>query len=178
MVSRDDLRVRYRRDELDLEDLEGEGRFLWRLEPDPLQGVAAVRQILAEETLDGRSLWVDFNWLGEPALEVALQQRARLAGLVESYPLVVATGVVEPELPQWPAEDVQRRLLESRHCIIRYARQGLLLSRVVVARSCGFPGQDPILVGGHQGRRVSVLVRSQVRGEAGAAPVCHDRCPA
>ena len=93
--------------------------------------MAAVRQLLAEEALAGRSLWVVLDWLREPELEVALRQQAQLAALVAAAPLVVATGVIEPEMADWPGADAQWRLLESLRGVVRYSRRGLLLSRVV-----------------------------------------------
>jgi excisionase family DNA binding protein len=131
VLSREGLREGLRRDGLDIDRLEGAGRFRWCPEGDPGRGVAAVRQLLAEETPAGRSMWVVLDWLGEPELEVALRQQEQLADLVAAAPLVVATGVVEPEMADWPGADAQWRLLEALRGVVRYSRRGLLLSRVV-----------------------------------------------
>ena len=131
VLSREGLREGLRRDGLDIERLEAGHRFRWCPEGDPERGVAAVRQLLAEEAPAGRSTWVVLDWLGEPELEVALRQQEQLADLVAAAPLVVATGVVEPEMADWPGADAQWRLLESLRGVIRYSRRGLLLSRVV-----------------------------------------------
>ena len=116
---------------MDIERLEAGHRFRWCPEGDLGRGVAAVRQLLAEEAPAGRSMWVVLDWLGEPELEVALRQQEQLADLVAAAPLVVATGVVEPEMADWPGADAQWRLLEALRGVIRYNRRGLLLSRVV-----------------------------------------------
>jgi excisionase family DNA binding protein len=131
VLSRDGLREGFQRAGLDVDRLEGAGRFRWCPEGDLGRGVGVVRQLLAEEAPAGRSMWVGLDWLGEPALELALRQQEQLANLVASSPLVVATGVVEPEIEEWPGADAQWRLLESLRGVIRYGRRGLLLSRVV-----------------------------------------------
>jgi hypothetical protein len=130
VLSREGLREGLRRDGLDIERLEAGHRFRWCPEGDLGRGVAAVRQLLAEEAPAGRSLWVVLDWLGEPELELALRQQEQLADLVAAAPLVVATGVVEPEMADWPGADAQWRLLESLRGVVRYNRRGLLLSRV------------------------------------------------
>jgi len=65
-------------------------------------------------------------------MEVKLRQQATLAALIATHPrLVVSTGVVEPEPDAWPPLREQWQLLGSLQGLIRLARSGLLLSRVV-----------------------------------------------
>jgi hypothetical protein len=60
-----------------------------------------------------------------------LQQHAELAALVAAHPLAVMNGMIEPAVQEWPAAELQWQLLGSLRGVIRYARTGLLLSRVV-----------------------------------------------
>jgi excisionase family DNA binding protein len=131
VASRDELRVGFRRDGLEIDRLEAAGRFRWCPEGDPAGEVASLRHLLTEEVPTGRPVWAGFNWLGDVELEDALRQQAELAELVATFPLAVMTGVVEPAVQDWPGAELQWRLLGSLRGVIRYSPTGLLLSRVV-----------------------------------------------
>ncbi len=87
MAPREELRAGFRREGLEIERLEGAGRFRWCPAGDPAGAVASLRHLLSEEGSAGRPVWVVFDWLGEPELDAALRQQAELADLVATYPL-------------------------------------------------------------------------------------------
>ena len=117
---------------LDTERLEAMDRFRWCPAADPDAGVTSLRQLLVVEARDGgRPVWATFNWGTGIALDAALRQQVTLADLVAAHPLVVMTGVVEPAVEAWPGAEWQWRLLRSLRGVVRYARSGLMLSRVV-----------------------------------------------
>ena len=125
------LRAEFRRHGLDIDRLEATDRFRWCAETEPVGGAATLRQLLVEESETGRVLWAGFNWGRGVDLRMALRQQAELAALVAGHPLVVATGVVEPARETWPTAQQQWQLLGSLRGVIRFARTGLMLSRVV-----------------------------------------------
>jgi excisionase family DNA binding protein len=126
------LAQQVRRHGLDAERLEVMGRFRWCPAADPDAGVASLRQLLTEELGNGvRSVWATFDWEKGVGMDAALRQQAALAELVAASPLVVMTGVVEPAVEEWPRAELQWRLLGSLRGVVRFARAGLLLSRVV-----------------------------------------------
>jgi excisionase family DNA binding protein len=133
ITPRDALRARLRRNGLEIDRLEVEERFRWCPAHDPIAAVTSLRQLLDDEASAGRPLWVAFDWLGRPGLDAALRQQAELATLVAKYPLVIATSLIEPAVEEWPGAELQWRLLGSLRGVIRYARTGLLLCRVVAS---------------------------------------------
>jgi hypothetical protein len=130
MTSRRTLSAVYRNYGLDAAHLETMGRLQWCPLDAPEEAIRVLRQVLAEAG-DGRPLWVNVNWTEAITLETALRQQADLAKLVATHPLVVATGVVEPAAETWPPPQQQWQLLGSLRGVIRFARAGLMLSRVM-----------------------------------------------
>ena len=127
----DELRADLRRNGLDIDRLEAEGRFRWSAEVDPAAGrVAALRGLLADEAAAGRSVWVSFEWTEQVDLETALRQQEELAALVDASQLVVETAALEEVADEW-APTAQRWARRTHRGQIRIARDGLLLSRVV-----------------------------------------------
>lgn len=119
---------------LDVARLERRGALLWRPVSSLEDGVRAVEQIVMDERGD-EPIWAAFDWPSVGDMEAKLAQQARLAHLIETYPrLVVSTVVVEPEPEAWPPLAEQWQLLGSLRGLIRFARSGLLLSRIVTAR--------------------------------------------
>jgi excisionase family DNA binding protein len=115
-----------------VERLEKLGQLRWQPATDVEAGVAALERILAEEETAEQTIWAIMNWPGVEDMPAGLRQQARLATLITAHPrLVVATGVVEPEPTAWPPLKQQWQLLSNLRGLIRIARAGLLLSRVV-----------------------------------------------
>ena len=132
VASRRALAQQLRHFGLDPEQLEVMGRFRWCPAADSDAGVASLRQLLGEETGEGRRpVWATFDWAMGVELGAAVRQHAALAELVTAYPLVVTTGVVEPAVEEWPTAEQQWQLLGSLQGVVRFARTGLMLSRVV-----------------------------------------------
>ena len=127
----EDLRGGLRRHRLDVDRLEAEGRLRWSPEVDPVAGrAAALRTLLDEEQTGDRVVWVSFNWTKQVDLQTALRQQARIAALVDANRLVVKSTVLEAIADGWsPAEF--RQAQRSHRGLIRVARDGLLLTRVV-----------------------------------------------
>jgi excisionase family DNA binding protein len=96
----------------------------------PEEALGVLRHVLTAAE-DERPFWVNLNWTDTITLEMALEQQAALSELVATHPLVMATGVVEPAAETWPPAEQQWQLLGSLRGVIRFARAGLMLSRVV-----------------------------------------------
>ena len=124
------LAAAYRRHGLEVERLESTNRLQWCPLAAPEEAVPELRKLLFENMYGEEPIWVNINWTEAIPVETALQQQTELAELVARYPLVVATGVVEPAAETWPPPEQQWRLLGSLRGVIRYARAGLMLSRV------------------------------------------------
>jgi len=125
------LAAAYRGHGLDAAYLETTGRLQWCPLTAPEEAIVVLRQVLAQQEGDEQPLWVNINWTEAITLETALAQQAALAELVASHPLVIATGVVEPAAETWPPPEQQWQLLGSLRGVIRFARAGLMLSRVL-----------------------------------------------
>jgi excisionase family DNA binding protein len=125
------LAAAYRQHGLETECLEATSRLRWCPVTAPEEALGVLRQVLAEEAGGERPIWVAIDWTETISLEIALRQQAELAELVATYPLVVATGVVEPAAETWPPSEQQWQLLGSLRGVIRFARAGLMLSRVL-----------------------------------------------
>jgi excisionase family DNA binding protein len=125
------LAAAFRQHGLDIEQLQAAGRFQWCPVAAPEEGAAVLRQFLAKEATGERHIWVQIDWAEGIPLDAALQQQAALAELVAVYPLVVTTGVIEPAAETWPPAQQQWQLLETLRGVVRFARAGLMLSRVV-----------------------------------------------
>ena len=114
---------------LDVEGLEVEGRLRFVMEGgEPGNRVEEVRR-LAEESGEGRSVWISMNWDLRMGVKAALQQQRALSELVEGSELVVKTTVLEEDLDEWPGAD-QRRAQVMHSGTMWLAREGLALSRV------------------------------------------------
>jgi hypothetical protein len=87
---------------------------------------------LAEESGEGRSVWISMNWDLRMGVKAALQQQRALSELVEGSELVVKTTVLEEDLDEWPGAD-QRRAQVMHSGTMWLAREGLALSRVYPA---------------------------------------------
>ena len=130
-ISRSALQAGLGRHGLDGEALEARGRLLLCPEPTLESSMGSLLQIMREEGGE-QPIWVVFEWPSVGDIDVKLRQQETLAKLVATHPhLVVVTGVVEPEPDVWPSLAEQWQLLGSLRGLIRFARTGLLLSRVV-----------------------------------------------
>lgn len=98
----DELRSDLERHRLDVRRLEQEGR-LYFLEDTgtPGERPAELERLLGEESENGRSIWVAFNWEERIDLDSALQQQRQLTDLVEDTQLVVKTAVLEELADEW-----------------------------------------------------------------------------
>jgi hypothetical protein len=117
---------------LDIDDLDQRGRFRWCPMASLEGGVVSLQQILAEHNATGQPIWAIFDWPSVGDMGAKLRQQEALATLIATHPrLVVSTGVVELEPDAWPPLSQQWHLLRTLRGVIRFARSGLLLSRVV-----------------------------------------------
>ena len=131
-TSRSAQQASLRQHGLDCAGLEQRGRFRWCPETSLEDGVASLQQIVTEANVVGQLVWAIFDWPSVGDMEAKLRQQETLAALIATHPrLVVSTGVVEPEPDAWPPIREQWQLLRCLQGLIRYARTGLLLSRVV-----------------------------------------------
>jgi excisionase family DNA binding protein len=128
--SLDDVRTTLERCGLEVGRLEGEGRFRFTSKPDPQGGRSEeLRRLLSEETDEGRSVWVSFNWAEQIGLEVALKQQQALRQVIEEGELVLKTVVLEEVVDEWPGKMLrQAQVLHS--ATIWLSECGLALSRV------------------------------------------------
>ncbi len=129
--SESELREVLEENGLEVRRLEGEGRFRFVSERDPLGGrPEALRRLMREEMDSGRTLWASFDWTEAIDLETALGQQEALANLVDASQLVVKTAVLEEVSEEWPVEE-QRRAWTARAGTVWLSERGLALSRFV-----------------------------------------------
>ncbi len=126
------LAAAYQQQGLETAWLEATGQLQWCPLAAPEEAVPTLRQLLAEQAGRESLIWVNITWTSI-ALATALQQQAELAELVATSPLVVATGVIEPAVTEWPPAETQWQLLGSLRGVIRLTHARLMLSRVVPA---------------------------------------------
>lgn len=128
--SLDELRDDLERNGLEVARLEEEGRLRFVAECEPASGrVEELRGLLAEESEEGRSLWINFDWEERIELEAALRQQEEMTEFVEDTLLVVETSVLEEALDEWPGTDLrQAQVIHSG--TIWLSETGLALSRV------------------------------------------------
>ncbi len=126
----DGLRAELERNGLDVQRLEGEGRFRFSAEYDSLGGRAdALGRLMAEEAADGRTVWASFDWAKQVDLEVAMRQQEELAESIDARQLVVKTAVLERVLDNWPP--ATQRQAQIRHSGTMWLSEaGLALSRL------------------------------------------------
>jgi excisionase family DNA binding protein len=116
-----------------VKQLEAQGRLYWRPATGLDAAVAVLEQLVTDEALSEQTTWAIVNWTGVGDPDTEMWQQIRLAALIAAHPrLIVFTGVVEPEPATWPSVSQQWKLLANLRGFIRYARAGLLLSRIVV----------------------------------------------
>jgi hypothetical protein len=126
--SEEELRADFRRNGLEIERLEREGRFLMRPEEDPLEGRQEVLGQLLEEDSEGRTVWASFNWALQVDLGTALEQQERLSEIVAARQLVVKTAALAEVVDEWPSAEL-RRAQASHSVTILASESGLSLSR-------------------------------------------------
>ena len=132
--SADDLRAEFKRNELDVERLEDEGRFRFIAEHDSLSGrTEALERLMAEETTSGHAVWASFDWVKQVDLDVALKQQEELSEFIDARQLVVKTGVLEAVMDTWPPA-MQRQLQTRYSGTMWLSEAGLALSRFTPLR--------------------------------------------
>jgi excisionase family DNA binding protein len=132
-MSHSGLQASLRQHGLDVDGLEKRKRLRWSPETSLEDAVISLQRILGEER-EEQPIWAAFNWPSVGEMEAKLHQQEILSAIVATHPqLVISTGVVEPEPDAWPSLSEQWQLLSSLQGLIRYARSGLLLSRVVTS---------------------------------------------
>ena len=125
----DDLRAEFKRNGLDVERLEGEGRFRFGAEHDSLSGRAdALERLMVQEATSGHTVWASFDWVKQVDLDVALKQQEELAKFIDARQLVVKTAVLEAVLDNWPPA-MQRQLQTRYSGTMWLSEAGLALSR-------------------------------------------------
>ena len=123
------LREGFRRNGLEIDRLEAEGRFCWSTAVAPAQERDQVlRRRLADAKQDGRRVWASFNWTREVDLETMLAQQDELATLVDATHLVVKTAAVEAAADDWSPATLRQAQAFQRG-LVRISRTGLVLSR-------------------------------------------------
>ena len=128
--SADDLRTELKRNGLDVERLEEDGRFRFIAEHDPLHDRAgALKRLTVEEDTSGRSVWASFDWVKQVDLDAALGQQEELAKFIDAHQLVVKTAVLERVMDNWPPA-TQRQLQAQYSGMIWLSDAGLRLSRL------------------------------------------------
>ena len=133
--SADDLRTELKRNGLDVERLEEEGRFRFVAESDPLHDRAgALKRMTVEEDISGRAVWASFDWVQEVDLDAALGQQEELAKLIDARQLVVKTAVLETVMDNWTSA-TQRQLQTRYSGTMWLSEAGLALSRFTPLRS-------------------------------------------
>jgi excisionase family DNA binding protein len=107
--SEDELSARFENNGLEVGRLKQEGRFLMKAEEDPLYGRGdALRRLIEEEAVEGRTVWASFDWVRQVDLSKALEQQERLAELVDSRQLVVKTATLGEVTDQWPSSALRQ----------------------------------------------------------------------
>ncbi|HSK83654.1 MAG TPA: helix-turn-helix domain-containing protein [Rubrobacter sp.] len=136
-TTEDELRTILERNGLDASRLEGEGRFRFVAETDPVNGrTDALERLVAEEAEVGRTIWASFDWTEQVNLDVALRQQEALKELADARQLVVKTGVVEEAATGWPVAELRRAQMVHSGTIW-IAEAGISLSRVTTPRPAG-----------------------------------------
>jgi len=125
------LRADLRRNGLDVDRLEAEGRFRWSAEVAPArEGDGALRPFLDQSIRTGRSLWASFDWTRRVGLETVLRQQEALAALTDGAHLVVKSAALEEAAEDWsPA--IMGSAQHAGRGLVRIGRRGMHLSRAV-----------------------------------------------
>jgi excisionase family DNA binding protein len=132
VCSRDLLAAALRAAGLPVGHLEQGGRLHWLPTIEMDAGLTGLERILADEDWSASSIWATLPWPSGDEMAAGGRQQARLASLIAAHPrLVVATTVIKPDPTAWPPLAPQERLMHSLRGVIRLARAGLVLARVV-----------------------------------------------
>ncbi len=124
------IRADLEADGLEVGRLQEEGRFRFEAESgSPVGRVDVLRQLVEEEAERGHTVWASFNWVRRVDLEEALNQQKKLNQLVQDYPLVVKTAVLESVLDEWPTAG-QRQAYTTHSGTIWLSESGLAFSRM------------------------------------------------
>ncbi len=130
-ISEKELRTDFMRKGVDVGRLEGEGRFRFSAEKDPLDGRKDLLQKLVEEQAEeGRTVWVSFDWSKSVDLDTALEQQAALSEVIDTSQLVVKTAVLESAIESW-APATLRRAQATHAGTVWLSEAGLMMSRLV-----------------------------------------------
>ena len=121
----------FRRNGLDIDRLEAEGRFVWS------PGIAsaqerddALGQLLVGAGQEGRLVWACCNWTRPVDLAVMLAQQQQLTTLVDRSRLVFKTTAVEAVLDVWTPATLRQAQTFHRG-LVRISHKDLVLSRAV-----------------------------------------------
>jgi excisionase family DNA binding protein len=127
----DELRENLEREGLKVSTLEEEGRLHLIAETKPAgERIEELRELVAKEKEEGRSVWITFNWEERVDLKTAMGQQEEITRFVEGSSFVVNTTVLEESLDEWPGTDLRRaQVLHS--ATLWLSESGLALSRVV-----------------------------------------------
>lgn len=129
-ISEDELRVEFERYGLEAGRLEEEGRFFFRSERNPAEArTQALRDLLSEEVMVGRNVWVAFDWSEQLDLEEALGQQRDLMELADAQRMVLKTAVLQELTDEWPTPK-RRRAYAAHSGVIWLTRSGAALSRM------------------------------------------------
>jgi excisionase family DNA binding protein len=125
------LRQAFRRNGLDIDRLEAEGRFVWS----PAIAAAqqrddALGQRLVSTGPAGQLVWACCNWTRPVDLELMLAQQEQLKTLVDPSRLVFTTIAVEAVLDDWTPATL-RQAQAAQRGLMRISHTGLVLSRAV-----------------------------------------------
>lgn len=108
----------------------GEQRLRFAVESGiPGQRTEELQRLVTEESVDGRSVWVNYDWEKRLPPEAALEQQRALTELARNSDVVVMTTMLDPELDEWPGT-LQRRAQLMHSGAIWLSETGLALSRV------------------------------------------------
>jgi excisionase family DNA binding protein len=131
LASIEELRARMKGEGLDVERLEGEGRFRFvenygRPEDDR---VRVLRGVYDREVREGRGLWASFDWTKDVDFERALGRQGELTRFVADRHLVVQTTVLERDADEWPPS-LGRRAQLAHSATLWLSAAGLASTRV------------------------------------------------
>lgn len=127
--SADEPRAELRRNGLEADRLEREGRLLFVAEDPAEERSEALRRVVEREAGDGRGIWATFDWAERVGADRALSRQEALAELADAGQLVTKTGVLEKVTDGWTAGE-RRGARTSYAGTISPSEAGLSLSRV------------------------------------------------
>ncbi len=101
----EELRTHLQGAGLDVDRLEGEGRFRFVPEDHSISEyhVGALRRVYDEEVnTNGHTIWASFDWTKDVDLEEALERQQEHTRYVADRQLVVQTAILEEDADEWP----------------------------------------------------------------------------